>query len=538
MTEREFDDMFKDKLGDELPFDFRSGDWQAAAQELDKVLPVAPLVTPNPVLSPVSKTLGWYKWAAAAAVLAVVSQGWLLTKLFDISHELNSLKQQNSVVAAPVEKQSENTIITKNTEGGLTDNSERVVIRDTIIKYVEVPAKATQESNYQTGATNNAIQNGGIIAQNDDTKALLKEVNQLKKAIKEKNNIIEAQKEAVQSAIARSEVKNDKKAENIANKGCKNQNNSRDKPASDKKEDNNTINNNPIIAQNNSSIDKINTPNNSVNALDKNAPATTTNSEVAEVAKERLALDKLNHLPSIGFNSVKSNYKAVMELSSEDLYLLHSSRRNIIKPLPDLSGWKVGANALTVVTNFDYRDGKVEKHQKIVNNGFNARVMYDLNRNWRATADINIWEECFKPRIDLDSFHRKSPFPKPSPDYELSKVSFNSKIAQIRVGADYLLPNKTAVTPFLGFGLAYSWKTKKEIEFEYKNNDKSKPPLPPYAIPNYDKDQSPYYFSLRAGVEGKIYKRLSWSANITSQLRLNSKTNQIWGSQVGLAYAL
>ncbi len=537
MTEREFDDMFKDKLGDELPFDFRSGDWQAAAQELDKVLPVAPLATPNPVLSPVSKTLGWYKWAAAAAVLAVVSQGWLLTKLYDISNELNALKQQNNVAAAPIEKQSENTTIAKNTDtkGNYT---EGVVIRDTIVKYVEVPARAPQESTYQTGTQDNATQNSGTIAQNDDTKALLKEVNQLKKAIKEKNNIIEAQKEAAQSAIARTEDKNDKKAENVANNGFKNQNDSRDKPALDKKEVNNAINNNPIIAQNNSSIDKINTPNNSVNALDKNALATTTNSDIAEATKEKLTLDKLNRLPALSFSPLKSNFKETLEMNAEDLYLLHSSRRNIIKPLPDLSGWKVGANALTVVTNFDYRDGKVEKHDKIISNGFNARVMYDVNNNWRATADVNIWEESFKPNIDLDSFHRKSPFPKPSPDYELSKVSFNSKNAQIRIGADYLLPNKTVITPFLGFGLAYSWKSKKEIEFEYKNNDKSKPPLPPYAIPNYDKDQSPYYFSLRAGVEGKIYKRLSWSANITSQLRLNSKTNQIWGSQMGLAYAL
>jgi hypothetical protein len=525
MNEREFDDIFKDKLGDELPFDFHSGDWQAAAQELDKVLPIVPLVAPNPALSPVSKILGWHKWAAAAAVLAVVSQGWLLTKLYDVSDELNTIKQQNSVAAVQVEKQSENAPNAKNTEG--------VVIRDTIIKYVEVLAKVKEESTYKMGIENGTTQNG-TIAQNDDTKALLNEVNQLKKAIKEKNKIIETQRNEVNSAIARIEVKNDIKADNIVNNGSK----ILDKASFDKKEDNNAINNNPIIAQNNSSIEKINTPNNSVNALDKNADAITTKSDVAEASKERLTLGNLNNLPSLGFSSVKSNFKETLEMNAEDLYLLHSSRRNIIKPLPDLSGWKVGANALSVVTNLEYKDGKVEKHENIVSNGVNARVMYDVNKNWRASADINIWKESYEPHIDLDSIRHNSPFPTPSPDYKLSKVSFNSKNAQIRIGADYLLPNKTLITPFLGFGLAYKWKTKKDIAFEYKNNDPNKPPLPPFAIQDDIKDQSPYYFSLRAGVEGKIYKRLSWSANITSQLRLNSKTNQIWGSQVGLAYAL
>ena len=51
MTERDFDNIFKDKIGDELPFDFRPSDWLAAEQELDKLLPVtapvAPLVAPR-----------------------------------------------------------------------------------------------------------------------------------------------------------------------------------------------------------------------------------------------------------------------------------------------------------------------------------------------------------------------------------------------------------------------------------------------------------------------------------------------------------
>ena len=63
MTERDFDKIFQDKIGDELPFEFQPADWLAAEQELDKVMPISAPV------APVMRLLTWHKWAAAAAVL-------------------------------------------------------------------------------------------------------------------------------------------------------------------------------------------------------------------------------------------------------------------------------------------------------------------------------------------------------------------------------------------------------------------------------------------------------------------------------------
>ena len=47
MTERDFDKIFQDKIGDELPFEFHHADWLAAEQELDKVMPISAPVAPR-----------------------------------------------------------------------------------------------------------------------------------------------------------------------------------------------------------------------------------------------------------------------------------------------------------------------------------------------------------------------------------------------------------------------------------------------------------------------------------------------------------
>ncbi len=146
MTERDFDKFFKDRLDDEQEFEFRSDDWSAAASELDKVMPVSTPV----VATPQPRLLTWHKWAAAAAILILGSQAWLMNKIFDLKHEIVSLKTENSRLA----QQNETAVTEK--------RYEIVVQYDTITKTVTI-----EKPVYNSPILKNALPNTQI-ADNDN----------------------------------------------------------------------------------------------------------------------------------------------------------------------------------------------------------------------------------------------------------------------------------------------------------------------------------------------------------------------------------
>lgn len=158
MTEREFDKFFKDRLDDEQGFEFRSDDWFAAAHELDKVMPVS---TPE-VVMPQSRLLTWHKWAAAAAILILGSQAWLMNKMFDLKHEIVSLK-------------TENTRLSQQNEAVITEKRyETVVQYDTITKTVMI-----EKPVYVSPMLKNNIPNVQVA---DNSKGQLKPVLTVEKA--------------------------------------------------------------------------------------------------------------------------------------------------------------------------------------------------------------------------------------------------------------------------------------------------------------------------------------------------------------------
>lgn len=499
MNEREFDDIFKDRIGDELPFDFRPSDWEAAAQELDKVLPVmsAPAVAPNPVIQPAAKILGFSKWAAAAAVVVMASQGWLLAKLFDVSHELKALKEQNSVaIATPQE--ATNT----------TKSAETIVIRDTIVKTVYIEVPTSQKANKSNILKSNQLdtpQNGTWTVENKKQNLNTTTENSTPNALNNtnKNNRPTEVINDKQNIIAQSDVTGKNNSQPLINTA-----NPEKKPE----------NNNSVIAQNNSTLDKTITPN-------------TTNATAAE-NKESIALGSLYHLPTVKLHTVSPLHKDALWMNTEDLKLIYNSGgKSIIKPLPMENGWKIGVNAVAILTELPKNGGTKTDY------GYNGRVTYEVNSNWRASADASFWNESYSMHIDSV---RRPPVGPPSPDYDLSQVNLKAKIVQLRAGADYLFLNKTTITPFVGLGLAYKIKTQNDFEYQFKSSNPNKPNIP-IAIHNDDDKttaDNPYYLSMRAGAEGKIYRRLGWSANVTGQLRLNSRSNQTWGAQVGLVYSL
>lgn len=446
MTEREFDKFFKDRIGDEeQSFDFRTDDWLAASHELYKVLPVA-----APVVVPPTRLLTWHKWSAAAAVVFLASQVWLIAKIMDLRHEVGSLKQENVALAQPEKSVAPEKRL------------ETVVQYDTVYKSVVIEKPVYKTQLLKDNATPSQL------AENNDEL---------------KNN-------GLQPAQLNSKEPSTEKS--IADK-------LNNKTQNDK-------NSTPIITNN---IDKIDTnnslDNNTVNAL--------------------RGKDALAALPNIGLQTVKSNSRETAILNMSEWLMLQ--KRTIIQPAPLMTnGWTLGANSSFMLSKCGNKKSKV-------NTGANVRLTYDLRSNWRLSADVDIWNESHP---SPDSTSHRPPFTPPSPDYRLSNVDLKSKNIALRLGADYEWINKSAVTPFIGFGISYQSKTEDKIEFQYK-----KPGNPnfPIAIRNDDHDDDkPLSLSLRVGAMGKIYRRLGWSVNIGKELPFSGRTNQLLSGQVGFSYAL
>ena len=462
MTEKEFDKFFKDRIGDEeQSFDFRTDDWLAASHELDKVLPVA-----APVVVPPTRLLTWHKWSAAAAVVFLASQVWLIAKIMDLKHEVGSLKQENVALTRPEKTAAPEKRLETVVQYDTVFKSvviEKPVYKTQLLKDNATPSQLTDNLNNKTQNDKNStpiINNQSQKENSLNTDKTLEKANANNSAIAENNS----------SIIGKNDLKTVENPNNI-----------------DKSDTNNSLDNNTI------------------NSL--------------------RGKDALAALPNVGLQIVKSNSRETAVLDMSEWLMLQ--KRSIIQPAPLMTnGWTLGANGLFVLSECGPKKSKI-------NPGANIRLTYDLRSNWRLTADVDFWKESH-PSPDTTS-HRP-PFTPPSPDYRLSNVDLKSKTIAVRIGADYEWINKSAVTPFIGFGFAYQLKTEDKIEFQYRKPGK---PNFPIAIRNDEHDDDkPLSLSLRVGAMGKIYRRLGWSVNIGKDLPFSGRTNQLLSGQVGFSYAL
>lgn len=489
MTEREFDKFFKDRIGDEeQSFEFRTDDWLAAAHDLDKALPVA-----APVVVPPTRLLTWHKWSAAAAVVFLASQVWLIAKIMDLKHEVSSLKQENVALAQPEKSVAPEKRL------------ETVVQYDTVYKSVviEKPIYKTQ------------------LLKNDATSTQLAENND---ALKNKEPQ-SAQLNSKQLSIAdnlKNKTQNDK---NSTPSLTNNQPQKENSLNTDKSIDKAKANNSTIVDNNTSLIEKndLKTAEKS-NNIDKTDTFNSLDNNTLNVLRGK---DALAALPNVSFQTVKSNRRETAVLDMSEWLLLQ--KRSIIQPAPLMTnGWTLGANSLFLLNEFG-------RDKTILNHGANVRLAYDLRSNWRLTADVDFYGESHPHPDSLGSHH--PPIQPPSTDYNLSNVNQKSKNVAIRIGADYEWINKSVITPFIGFGLAYQLKTLNETEYEYKS---PRNPTIPFTLRNdeHNKDNKPVSLSLRVGAMGKIYRRLGWSVNIGKELPFSGRTNQLLSGQIGLSYAL
>lgn len=495
MNERDFDKLFQDKIGDELPFDFQPADWQKVSRSLDEVLPNTPLLTPESVALTAVKKAWW--WAAAAATVLVASNVWLIYQLRETKREVATLRVPSTEKAATQQ------------------NTQIVVVRDTVYQtvYANAPHLAQTPTIYSKALLKpkSSKKQEENIYKNENQSFIKKDITN---ALSNAPLRATAEKDATPNNRNQNEPKSDKSATppppqyvqaNMPQPDFGNETNIATQPtyATVAEKYANTLKNNKNNIRSN--VDNIN------NVLQEND----------------LNILDINRLQRIGyqFNNL-SSYEVNDYITKMPIKPLKKVS------LPIISGWALGVHKTWLFDQPSYR--KAPKTEGNVG----ATIAADLGRNWRVSASFDYWHEY---QQHIDSADRQSVPEPPAHDYRFDFMEIESPLAQVRLGVDYYLPRFGSNTFFLGVGLSRQWLTKPEEKYVFKQRPLQPNPQPQQPqfkeIELEGSDKNIHNFALlRFGTEGSIYRGLGWNANVYSQWCIKDFKDQTFGIQAGLQY--
>lgn len=498
MNERDFDKLFKDKIGDELPFDFQPAEWQNVSRALEDALPTTSLPSPETAAMTSIKNVGW--WAAAAATALVVSNLWLIYQWRETKIEIAALQNKRVEDYAAAQK--------------------LVVVHDTIYQtiYRNAP-ELVQKSRSQEAAVNpnntsqKTIKKNELNIYNNDNQSIVEKLSS-------QNPFLATQKDIVQQSndIAKS-------------KYMKSQN-----PKNEDKNKAPTPPQYPLDAQTDAAQND--TPSQMVFAtvaekyayLNQQSIIQNEKSEINNILKNNeLSILDINRLKELFYTNERIPYSELAE----------NSKIAPIKPLkkatlPLFSDWAIG-----VQRNWTLDD---KSRRKMARADWNVGITFstDIKRDWRAMISVDYWNEVMNL---LDSIDRHDVPAPPSPDYRFDFAELESPLVQLRVGLDYLLPRMGSNNFFVGLGVGKQWLLKPEEKYTFKARTSPNPNPNPNPNPQFmevkqssDNKQMKNFAIIRIGTEGSFYRGLGWSANLSSQWTLNNWKDQSFNAQAGIVY--
>lgn len=497
MNERDFDKLFQDKIGDELPFDFQPADWQKVSRALDEVLPNTPIATPELAALTSVKKVWW--WAAAAATVLVASNLWLIYQLRETKREVTALQTQKA-----------NEVVDK-------QKTQIVIVRDTI--YQTIYSNAPHLAQTPTMANQKFL----------DTKISKKnEINTYKNdnQLFMKDNLTNLSKNTSSKIIGKPTA--DPNKEYLGAQGSDNratppppQYVQTEVPQPDF-EQTTGVATQPTyatVAEKYATISK-----NAKQAGSANIPNM---SEDNILVNKDLDILEINRLKKLAYHS-----KNLPLYELED-YITKTPISPLLKShIPIISGWTIGGHKTWLFDQPAYR-----KAPKTEGN-IGATIGADLGRDWRISASFDYWRES---QQRIDSADRQSVPEPPASDYRFEFMEIESPLVQVRVGVDYYLPQFGSNNFFIGAGFAKQWLTNPEEKYVFKHRPLQPNPNPQQPqfkdIEQQGSDKNIRDFALlRLGTEGSLYRGLGWNANVSSQWAIKDFSDQTWSVQIGLHY--
>ncbi len=505
MNERDFDKLFQDKIGDEVPFDFQPADWQNVSRALDNVLPNTPVPSAE-MLALTSVKKAWW-WAAAAAVILVASNIWLIYQLSDTKREIALLQNHQAAQT----KQSAQVVVIHDTiyTTDYNHSLQKMAISPNLTPQKKLEQETANPLNYHAYKPKNQFDIKKIVgnaAQNSTPQATAT----MPTAANAGNS--EALKRGTQPPPQY--VPQNAPIPNLEETA-----NSETNPVAQ-----------PIyatVAEKYASILKNDLKNDLTNQTNNGTQNATTLIKNNELIINDLSILEIDRLRKIAYQ--------FQNIPSYELY--DYVTKTPIKPLkkttlPAFNGWALGVHKTWLFNQPSYRKKPISE------NNFGLTVAADFGNNWRVAASFDYWNEY---KRQIDSVDRRSLPHAPAPDYYFEFMEIESPLAQVRLGIDYFLPRFGSNQFFIGAGWSKQWLTNPKEKYVFKlrqqqpNPQPSQPSFKEIEQAGSDKNKQDFAL-LRFGMESPLYRGLGLTANIYSQWAVKDLKDQTWGAQIGLQY--
>jgi Outer membrane protein beta-barrel domain len=552
MNDKDFDQIFSDKLNEVSEFSGADDNWQKLKFRLDLVPPATVLPTPAPALT--VPTIGAQPlWMYAAMSALAVGNIWLWLQMRDVNRQNEAL--QKAVVAVQANRKDTvyriDTIYQKvylmdnpsNSDNSTAITPEAYAALSTRKGIPNAVAAAASSPAFEAKNLKNPVSIEVKKQQNIEGSPL----NRSEKVAKALNNTIAAHSKAFNGAkkvdnavlsnslngtnatkrvdkTAPSKVSNEKKVENIVEEQLSTDNEIKKSannlaPISVLKDTKSMGNStsNPFIGNDevNSAIPKI---------LELETPQTVTGDEVQNkmLNKANLLLLPLDFKPLLPIETAEKEQE-VLNMVGVMKPITVKQRRNILPKwsMPEVNIGIVGATGLP---------------NKYETSGLGLGTDIGWSRNWSVIASLEKHESHFDMKARDKRFHLP-PDPVNVPrDRRLMELEGDFKDFRLSVGAKYVFMTSKKFRPYVLAQHVWKKAPPSFVAFKYEKPGGDREDY----IQTIDSKSFANIWQLGAGMTGDFNHRLSWNAGLNYMFDLNTtnlNTNPLT-LRAGLYYRL
>jgi hypothetical protein len=541
MNDKDFDQIFSDKLNEVSEFSGADDNWQKLNFRLDLVPPV-----PAPVLpAPPAPRIGWQQgWMYAAMSALTVGNIWLWLQMRDVNRQNEALQK----AVAAVQTNRKDTVYRIDTiyqKVYLIDNQSNSELLKSVTpaEYAALSANRVSPNRASDAASSNSIESKNLKNRLsiEDKKQQNIDNSDLNRSAKASNNTIASGLKSFNTTkkvenVASSNISNENNAtksiENVASSNVSNKNNTT-KSIESKIET--PISNHNDIAKSN--------PNTLLTPTSNNADNAPSNTFTANASTHDLAIPKAadgtneqnNILNKANFVLLPLDFKPLLPVESLEKEQESMSIAGSIQPIKVKKRHNIFPKLSMTEVNIGFV-GTVARSGKYKTNGFGIGTDIGLSRNWSVIASAEKHEAHFEMGDRNGRFHLPNePLGVPR-DRRLMELEGNFRDLRLSLGAKYVFLTHKKFRPYVLAQHVWKKAPPSFVAFKYEKpgGDKEE-----YFEP-IERKSFANIWQAGAGITGDINNRFSSYAGLNYMFdfnKANHNTNPVT-LRAGIYYRL
>jgi hypothetical protein len=510
MNDKDFDQIFSDKLNEVSAFSGVDDNWQKLNFRLDLVAPIPAPVSPTPP----APTIGWQsRWMYAAMSALTVGNVWLWLQMRDVNHQNEALQKAVTTVQTN-HKDTVYRIDTIYQKVYLIDNHSNSESLTTITptEYAALSTPRVAQNRATDVASSKSLESNHLknrIAienkkqQNIDNSYLNSIAKASNNTIATDSKSFKTEKKVEKGVLSNSSTENNitKSVENVAASNASNSNNTT------KSVENNSV---AIIFNQNSAKKNDNAASNplvtSAATLDLAIPKT---ADASESRNPILNKADLVLLP-LAFKAL-SPIEA-LEKESESIQVA-----GIIKPIKVKKQYNIFPKWGMPEINIGII-GTASVPSKQPTSGLGLGTDIALSRHWSVIASLEKHESHFNMGHRDNRLHLPAEPPPPGPDFKFTHLEGEFKDFRVSLGAKYVFLTAKKFRPYVSAQHVWKKAPPSFVAFKYQKATGEVDELPQ----TIESKSFANIWQIGAGMTGDFNSRWSWNVGLNYMFDFNA----------------